>query len=274
MEAFESGESVTAKITWLPQGRSEDGASDYSRPGSRGGRGAADGGRTRYISCTPLLGSDDQVGVWMVIMVENEQVTGTLPSRDRAITHRFGVDRPHEIPSTPSEYEKEDPSVRHVNNTAEGRRNIMAERQRSHHHQPTTTTTTINGSPYGSGPSSRNGTAGPGPGYPDGENGKLYADFMRTQQAPTPLNQNPYAHRANEGHHYQAQRSQPGAAAASQPVGPGKVTTDSEGEEEDEDDADDVVVDGMMGQGGRGEMDGYVDSGQGGPKLRGGGGGG
>lgn len=36
--------------------------------------------RTRYISCTPLLGSDDEVGVWIVTMVENEQVTGTLAS--------------------------------------------------------------------------------------------------------------------------------------------------------------------------------------------------
>ena len=243
MEAFESGESVTAKITWLPQGRSEDTASDYSRPGSRGGRGAADGGRTRYISCTPLLGSDDKVGVWMVIMVENEQVTGTLPSRERAITHRFGLDRAQEIPSTPSEYEKEDHSVRNVSSVADGRRD-MAERQRSHRQ------TTVNGS-YGSGPSSRNEAASPS--HLNSETRKLYADFMRTPQAQA-QNQNPYAHRANEGHHYQAQRSQP--RTAEQPVGPGKVTTDSESEDE-----------GMMGQG-RGEMDGFVDGG-GSPKLRG-----
>ena len=34
--------------------------------------------KIRYISCTPLLGSDDEVGVWMVVMVENEAVTGSL----------------------------------------------------------------------------------------------------------------------------------------------------------------------------------------------------
>lgn len=60
------------------------------------------GSRTRYISCTPLLGSDDQVGVWMVVMVENEQVTGGLASRDMAL-RRYG-----EVPPTPSEYERED----------------------------------------------------------------------------------------------------------------------------------------------------------------------
>ena len=243
LEAFESGESVTAKVTWLPQGRSEDAASDYSRPGSRSGRGAADGGRTRYISCTPLLGSDDQVGVWMVIMVENEQVTGTLPSRERALIHRFGVDRPHEIQSMPSEYENEGSSARNLNGTADGRRD-MADRQRSYR-QPTNT---VNGSSHGDGSSRLNG-----------DNGKLYADFMRSQQNQA-QNHNPYAHRANEGHHYQARRAQSRTVEQQQPVGPGKVMT-SESESEDEE--------GMMGQG-VGQIDGFVD-GQGSPKQRGGG---
>lgn len=38
----------------------------------------------------------------MVVMVENEQVTGGLASRDLAL-RRFG-----DVPSTPSEYERED----------------------------------------------------------------------------------------------------------------------------------------------------------------------
>lgn len=66
------------------------------------GHAVETGSRTRYISCTPLLGSDDQVGVWMVVMVENEQVTGGLASRDMAL-RRYG-----EVPPTPSEYERED----------------------------------------------------------------------------------------------------------------------------------------------------------------------
>lgn len=67
------------------------------------GAAAAAAPRTRYISCTPLLGSDDQVGVWIVIMVENEQVTGTLTSREMLLRRYAG-----EVPPTPSEYERED----------------------------------------------------------------------------------------------------------------------------------------------------------------------
>lgn len=67
------------------------------------GAAAAAAPRTRYISCTPLLGSDDQVGVWIVIMVENEQVTGTLTSRELLLRRYAG-----EVPPTPSEYERED----------------------------------------------------------------------------------------------------------------------------------------------------------------------
>ena len=81
---------MTAKVFWLPQGRSasdDDSAmanspnnehNEPSRPMTRRGSShnhgnvVETGSRTRYISCTPLLGSDDQVGVWMVVMVENE----------------------------------------------------------------------------------------------------------------------------------------------------------------------------------------------------------
>lgn len=73
-----------------------------SRPGSRKGGPPDQGARTRYISCTPLLGSDDQVGVWMVVMVENELVTGSLASRQAALS-RYN----NEIPPTPSEYQRE-----------------------------------------------------------------------------------------------------------------------------------------------------------------------
>ena len=109
--AFEQGAAVTAKVTWLPKGNMEDsdGMSNGadSRPSSWKGHSAAGGeARTRYISCTPLLGSDDQVGVWMVVMVENELVTGSLASREHALARHHG-DVP--IPRTPSEYEHENP---------------------------------------------------------------------------------------------------------------------------------------------------------------------
>lgn len=35
-------------------------------------------GKPRWIHCTPLLGSDSKVGVWMVVMVESESITGHI----------------------------------------------------------------------------------------------------------------------------------------------------------------------------------------------------
>ncbi|MCJ1227161.1 hypothetical protein MMC12_003816 [Toensbergia leucococca] len=70
--AFAAGHAVTAKVSWLPQGRGE--TTEHADAGN-GSRAQA---RTRYISCTPLWGSDDRVGVWMVVMVEDERVTGGL----------------------------------------------------------------------------------------------------------------------------------------------------------------------------------------------------
>lgn len=219
-EAFESGESVTAKITWLPQGRGED--NDYSRPSSRG----SDVGRTRYISCTPLLGSDDRVGVWMVVMVENEQVTGTLPSRTRARAEdRNGA----EINGMGSEYERED-VVRPVTNPTSA-----AAQQRSDPRTPRTPNGRSSNTMSGNGNGYTYTAPSSGPGKLNGESGRLYADFLRSHEAQKDSNASseqtpaPYGHRANEGlrrEHYQRQQSSSG-----QIVGPGKVSTESESEE-------------------------------------------
>lgn len=75
LDALSSGIGVTAKIVWLPHANSSSKDGD-----NQGGayRENDEGGRQRWIHCTPLLGSDDKVGVWMVVMVENETVTGGL----------------------------------------------------------------------------------------------------------------------------------------------------------------------------------------------------
>ncbi|KAI4163875.1 MAG: hypothetical protein LQ348_007835, partial [Seirophora lacunosa] len=124
--AFENGEDITAKVTWLPSGRPDpdggggDSVSLASRPDSSNnpssisGRNNDEGAgtRTRYISCTPLTGSDDNVGVWMVVMVENESITGALlpPSRAHAVarygsstayTHSNNHNRNNNNPHTP-----------------------------------------------------------------------------------------------------------------------------------------------------------------------------
>ena len=65
-DAFEQGAAVTAKVEWCSS--------------TEGERREV---KTRFISCTPLLGTDEEVGVWVVVMVENESVTGSLVRRDR-----------------------------------------------------------------------------------------------------------------------------------------------------------------------------------------------
>ena len=67
LEAFQSGTGLTAKVPWLTNPVSEE-----NRDGNE------NEGKPRWIHCTPLFGSDDKVGVWMVILVENEEVTGLL----------------------------------------------------------------------------------------------------------------------------------------------------------------------------------------------------
>lgn len=134
-EAFEQGAAVTAKITWLPRGDDKSPATADQQPtngsinGSRRSAASSSSNRmgnapsqlepkTRYISCTPMYGSDDAVGVWMVVMVENELVTGSLASRERALQRYVngeyingGVNGAPPVPPTPSEYEREDSSL-------------------------------------------------------------------------------------------------------------------------------------------------------------------
>ncbi|KAJ0160953.1 Phototropin-2 [Colletotrichum tanaceti] len=54
--AFADGHGVTAKVRWISKSSSE--------------------GRVRWIHCTPLLGSNGVVGVWMVVLVDDETEAG------------------------------------------------------------------------------------------------------------------------------------------------------------------------------------------------------
>ncbi|ORX94265.1 hypothetical protein BCR34DRAFT_499396 [Clohesyomyces aquaticus] len=84
-DAFAAGIGVTAKISWLTH--ASNGHRSHSHSNSDDTNGTHDTGsaevfegKPRWIHCTPLLGSDSKVGVWMVVMVEQEVVTGTLNS--------------------------------------------------------------------------------------------------------------------------------------------------------------------------------------------------
>lgn len=50
--ALAEGRGVTAKVRWL------------SRPD--------EDGRNRWIHCTPLVGSNGQIGVWMIVLVDDD----------------------------------------------------------------------------------------------------------------------------------------------------------------------------------------------------------
>ncbi|KAI9724814.1 MAG: hypothetical protein M1812_000090 [Candelaria pacifica] len=52
-EALAEGRGVTAKVRWISKADSEE-------------------GRNRWIHCTPLMGSNSQIGVWMVVIVDEE----------------------------------------------------------------------------------------------------------------------------------------------------------------------------------------------------------
>jgi hypothetical protein len=52
--ALQSDRGVTAKVRWVS-----------GRPGE-------EEGRARWVHCTPLLGSNGVVGVWMVVIVDEE----------------------------------------------------------------------------------------------------------------------------------------------------------------------------------------------------------
>lgn len=52
-QALVEGRGVTAKVRWISKNDEE--------------------GRSRWIHCTPLLGGNAQVGVWMVVIVDDEK---------------------------------------------------------------------------------------------------------------------------------------------------------------------------------------------------------
>lgn len=68
LDSLAHGTGVTAKISWLTNTAS---VAETQRPMSLEGK-------PRWIHCTPMLGSDEKVGVWMVVMVDNEEITGQL----------------------------------------------------------------------------------------------------------------------------------------------------------------------------------------------------
>ena len=71
--ALEVGRKVTAKIQWLSKGTRKS--------------------RARWIHCTPLLGINDAVGVWMVILVDDEGEDEAKEAQDIPASNVFSTKR-------------------------------------------------------------------------------------------------------------------------------------------------------------------------------------
>ena len=56
--ALTEGRNVTAKIRWVTRSNRE--------------------GKDRWIHCTPLMGGNGQIGVWMIVVVDDEQTGGSI----------------------------------------------------------------------------------------------------------------------------------------------------------------------------------------------------
>jgi hypothetical protein len=63
-QAFAMGQGVTAKVKWISGG--------VRGGGGGGGDAGKEGGRPRWLHCTPLIGSNGSVGVWMVVIVDED----------------------------------------------------------------------------------------------------------------------------------------------------------------------------------------------------------
>lgn len=101
--AFAMGQSVTAKVKWIPssglRSTTSSGALPDNSSGSTGGATATTAshesvgmeGRPRWIHCTPLLGSNGSVGVWIVVIVDDDSESSSEGNRRRKREASVGV---------------------------------------------------------------------------------------------------------------------------------------------------------------------------------------
>jgi PAS domain S-box-containing protein len=90
-ESFEAGNPVTAKVMFSAQASKSKDGRQFDR-----GQGKKDidekissskMGRTYWVSATPLLGGDDEIGVWMVVLVDQRSLgsdTSYMRSHDKS----------------------------------------------------------------------------------------------------------------------------------------------------------------------------------------------
>lgn len=92
IDALAQGVGVTAKIRWLTHSacrvqtsHAQPRGDQYTNCSTADTLAESEAleGKPRWIHCTPLLGSDGKPGVIMVIMVDKEEITGSLNAGSR-----------------------------------------------------------------------------------------------------------------------------------------------------------------------------------------------
>ena len=80
-KAFSLGIPVTGRVIWRPAARNESALSSHGswHSGQEGlGTGVAVSGQSQWLSATPLVGSDDRVGVWVVVIIKASHGGGAM----------------------------------------------------------------------------------------------------------------------------------------------------------------------------------------------------
>ncbi|KAF7549282.1 hypothetical protein G7046_g8398 [Stylonectria norvegica] len=89
-QAFAGGHGITAHVRWLSRSdmHAQNVAIRVTNHRSHGEGGGeppiASPGRSRWIHCTPLLGSNGSVGVWMVVLVDDDAELSSTGARREA----------------------------------------------------------------------------------------------------------------------------------------------------------------------------------------------
>lgn len=85
VQALSQGQGVTARVKWLRKKMSHhrNASTDKSSVESTSGEQEPESeseGRMRWLHCTPLVGSNSKIGVWMVVLVDEDAATSKMNS--------------------------------------------------------------------------------------------------------------------------------------------------------------------------------------------------
>lgn len=92
-QAFAMGQGVTAKVKWIPGGAAARVGDHNNNTNTLGGAE----GRPRWIHCTPLIGSNGSVGVWVVVIVDEDPTTSITDLDGGGRRHHHARDRDREV---------------------------------------------------------------------------------------------------------------------------------------------------------------------------------